>query len=437
MNTKKYLLIAASLVLSSTILTSSTYAREVEPGNGDVNKDGTTNVLDALLIRQYLDGIKNISLAQKWAGDVDGNGELSTNDADMIMQRDIGIITTLPYEEDDFAYNNVLFGDTDGNGDVNSVDALKIEQYAQNMISLNLLQLYISDVNASDSVNTEDANLILQEEVGLISCFPVMPDCDEDSSSSTAPEDTQTTTNTSSPTSKDKDKDKDNDNKDNKDEKDSDKNEASTNNEGSQNLNTQASPSVAQTVTLDESLIVNPQDKAKTIKLFGKTIVPNTRFMLTIYSDPIRNELTSDENGNWEYELAPDTLPAGEHRITVAYFNWDDSMSEETEIAKIEVVNNDSAINTKIAEAQRQLSELNESTNAQMGVLKLLLLALATMLILVLHRINKKHLLILSNQNTGNAPEVQNGTKEMATKIEETAVKKSKKASKNTTKEKK
>ncbi|MDR2712330.1 MAG: dockerin type I domain-containing protein, partial [Clostridiales bacterium] len=59
-----------------------------------------------------------------------------------------------------------LMGDVDGNGELTVEDAIMILQYEANLISFSPWQLIVADVNRDDEVNEDDANIILMIIVG-------------------------------------------------------------------------------------------------------------------------------------------------------------------------------------------------------------------------------------------------------------------------------
>lgn len=61
-----------------------------------------------------------------------------------------------------------LLGDVNGNGEVNSTDAVLILQYVVDLITESDLNLAAADVNGNGEVNSTDAVLILQYVVGLV-----------------------------------------------------------------------------------------------------------------------------------------------------------------------------------------------------------------------------------------------------------------------------
>ena len=65
------------------------------------------------------------------------------------------------------------FGDVNGKDGVTPEDALLVLQSVVNLVSLNQAQTVAADVDGRDGVTPEDALLILQKVVSLIPKFPV------------------------------------------------------------------------------------------------------------------------------------------------------------------------------------------------------------------------------------------------------------------------
>ena len=63
---------------------------------GDVNGDGNVTVDDALVVLQGAVGKIELNDAQKLAGDVDGEAGISVSDALVVLQKAVGKIESLP-----------------------------------------------------------------------------------------------------------------------------------------------------------------------------------------------------------------------------------------------------------------------------------------------------------------------------------------------------
>ena len=67
---------------------------------------------------------------------------------------------------------DVLMGDVNGDGAINTRDAKLIMQLELGLIDAANLNVAALDVNGDGAVNTRDAKLIMQLELGLITEFP-------------------------------------------------------------------------------------------------------------------------------------------------------------------------------------------------------------------------------------------------------------------------
>lgn len=66
---------------------------------GDVNDDGDITSQDASLVLQHIDGSITLTPEQIERGDVDGDGVLTETDADLIQQYVVGLIDRFPAED--------------------------------------------------------------------------------------------------------------------------------------------------------------------------------------------------------------------------------------------------------------------------------------------------------------------------------------------------
>ena len=67
---------------------------------------------------------------------------------------------------------SAALGDVDGNGEINSTDARLVLQYAVGKIDTTKLNVNVADVDGKDGVNSTDARLVLQYAVKKITSFP-------------------------------------------------------------------------------------------------------------------------------------------------------------------------------------------------------------------------------------------------------------------------
>ena len=67
-----------------------------------------------------------------------------------------------------------VLGDVSGDGILDSFDATLILQYDVGMISEETIQLHLADVSGDGIVDSFDATLILQFDVGMITSLPAV-----------------------------------------------------------------------------------------------------------------------------------------------------------------------------------------------------------------------------------------------------------------------
>lgn len=65
-----------------------------------------------------------------------------------------------------------VLGDVNGDGEINTRDAKLIMQYELGLVGADKLELAAADLNGDGQINTRDAKLIMQYELGLITKFP-------------------------------------------------------------------------------------------------------------------------------------------------------------------------------------------------------------------------------------------------------------------------
>jgi hypothetical protein len=63
---------------------------------GDVNFDGSVNVLDVIIVQRYILGIQTLTTAQRTVADVNGDGYVNIVDANLLMQYAQGYINSFP-----------------------------------------------------------------------------------------------------------------------------------------------------------------------------------------------------------------------------------------------------------------------------------------------------------------------------------------------------
>lgn len=114
---------------------------------GDVNKDGKIGPEDASQVLQW--ATKNTSLSKdlKKRADVDGDGRVTTLDAEVILESYVTLLV-----------ENELLGDADSDGEVDINDAMAIEQYIRGKNKE--INLIAADINCDGVINVSDYRAI-------------------------------------------------------------------------------------------------------------------------------------------------------------------------------------------------------------------------------------------------------------------------------------
>lgn len=85
---------------STSSTTGTTTTEKIIPLYGDVNCDGRVDITDAVLLNKAVAGAVTLESAQQQANsDCDGNGELGSNDAVVLLKFLVALIKSLPSEE--------------------------------------------------------------------------------------------------------------------------------------------------------------------------------------------------------------------------------------------------------------------------------------------------------------------------------------------------
>ena len=136
---------------------------------GDVNGDGEITEDDFELVSEFNATIKTPTPVQEVAADVNGDGQFSFADYLIFNQYINNVISEFP------AGNEVviIYGDVDGDGEITQADADIVMQVGGGIITLTNIQKIAADVNGNGKVNTSDAQLIAQYANGGIDKFPV------------------------------------------------------------------------------------------------------------------------------------------------------------------------------------------------------------------------------------------------------------------------
>ena len=168
------------------------WAQGNDPGNGsavtsygDVNEDGVVNILDVILVNQYLIGEKQLSDQGRINADVDNNKTIETTDALNILKR---VVEMIPH--DGFPVNvggsggdagtgvaasETLYGDVNVDGSVDNLDVTLINKYLLGTAELSEQGKKNADVDANGTIDTTDSLNILKccQELIEQSEFPI------------------------------------------------------------------------------------------------------------------------------------------------------------------------------------------------------------------------------------------------------------------------
>ena len=87
--------LAFVLSVSVALLVSAPLAH-AEKGCADTNKDGVVNAIDAARILQYVADLYNPGKILLHMWDADGNGDIESTDATIVLQYEAGLLAELP-----------------------------------------------------------------------------------------------------------------------------------------------------------------------------------------------------------------------------------------------------------------------------------------------------------------------------------------------------
>ncbi|MCA9382507.1 hypothetical protein KC660_03820 [Candidatus Dojkabacteria bacterium] len=131
----------------------------------------------------------------------------------------------------------------------------------------------------------------------------------------------------------------------------------------------------------------------------GNTIIsgkgtPNTKYQIYIYSDPITAIVTTDDQGNWEYNV-DQKLPVGAHEVYFAQLNdKDELMAEPVLIAQFEISDTSKDVPASetaiVTSASTTEAKSTVNTNVIIALAFVLLFVVAsTVIVIVVARQNK------------------------------------------------
>ncbi|MCH7604443.1 hypothetical protein IID24_00375, partial [Patescibacteria group bacterium] len=155
-----------SLVATTTVVT-------VCDSYGDVNLDGTVNILDVILVNQYIANLTILTAEQLLRADVDQGGSVTSTDATYILEFITGTRSSFPACEK--TPPCASYGDVNNNGIVNLRDVDLILKHITGIISLTAEQQKRADVNGDGVANIFDIIAIRQYAGGTSTTFSVCP----------------------------------------------------------------------------------------------------------------------------------------------------------------------------------------------------------------------------------------------------------------------
>lgn len=135
-------------------------------GYGDINGDSKITNADVTRLNAFLGGKIELAQKEKVAADIDGNGEITTGDLELIKQYYAKQLTKFPIEE-------YVYGDTNGDGKVANSDITRLNVFLGGNLELTPKQKLAADVDGNGEITTEDLELIKQYYGGKLTKFPI------------------------------------------------------------------------------------------------------------------------------------------------------------------------------------------------------------------------------------------------------------------------
>lgn len=160
---KLILSIFLGITLSLILLSSNAFAATTI--YGDVNGDGKITTKDADMVLEYSKNQRSFNDNQKELADVTNDRKIDKSDADYIRARAYGATSLFPVE--------IVYGDLDGDGKVTSADSLIIQRYFSGLQKLDSNQFKAADVDGDRKITSADWLLINRRSVNIIKFFPV------------------------------------------------------------------------------------------------------------------------------------------------------------------------------------------------------------------------------------------------------------------------
>ena len=162
---------------------------------GDVNKDGSINIMDVQSIGNYIVELEKYDDYQKILADVNKDGAVNTVDQTVLrkyisnyssssigMQHHIGEKACLEGRPNNRGYcirkiyidSQILYGDVNSDGVVNIEDQTKLSRYIAGVsgYSLNETEKKAADVNLDGKISIEDKTVLQKYFAGTIKKLP-------------------------------------------------------------------------------------------------------------------------------------------------------------------------------------------------------------------------------------------------------------------------
>lgn len=151
---------------------------------GDANEDGKVDMADATRVSQSLKGLVTLTESQRILADVDGDGNITENDFQLLMEYSVKIIKEFPIgkfviKNSNEVWNNVSdytilpYGDANEDGKVDAVDVTRVSQALNGLVTLTQKQKLLADVDGDGNITPWDHYLLMDYSVNKITEFPV------------------------------------------------------------------------------------------------------------------------------------------------------------------------------------------------------------------------------------------------------------------------
>lgn len=127
---------------------------------GDVNEDKSVNINDVTSVLKYLNGSQKLSELQKKAADVDGDGNVTDIDAEIIQRKIANAISKFPVEDKNVKIYTL--GDVNEDSKIDNADVIAIQQYLAHSLNLSAIQKKAADYNKDGTIDIQDSTDLLR-----------------------------------------------------------------------------------------------------------------------------------------------------------------------------------------------------------------------------------------------------------------------------------